>query len=230
MPLNEIHYSRTFIFSLYRDDRAGYTVRTTHWAGNREDSHDHNTESARVELKRKTPHDDRDHHQHATAAPQTSRRTDDGRVQHANRRDSPSPNPNQSALTIHTEMRKGGDAGDDTAPPVMTVVGVPAPNSTDKTPRAMFGVVQQCERVQDNVMNGKPEWRVRLAALAEDLDSVDEFGTVHRIQIGGSYVKNASELVYPVDYTRDKRGRYIVYTTARQIHDHVHSLARPFAS
>lgn len=210
-----------------RDDPVGNATETTRSAGNQGGSHGNHTEPVRVQLKRRMSDDDHDH-QHAAARPQTSRRTDDGRVWNTTRRDSPSPGP--ATLSHGHEMREGGDTGNETAPPVMTVVGVLAPNSTDKTPRAMFGVVQQCERVQDDVMTGKPEWRVRLAALAEDLDSVDEFGTAYRIQIGGSYVKNASELVYPVDYSRDKRGKYIIFTTAQQIHDHVRSTSHPSAS
>ena len=62
--------------------------------------------------------------------------------------------------------------------------------------------------------SGAPEWDVRVGPLREvDSDMGKDTLRAFRLQIGGSFKVRATTLVYPIDYSRDQRGRYIIYTT-----------------
>lgn len=111
-------------------------------------------------------------------------------------------------------------------PPVLSVVGLLAPGSTAEKPAAMFGVVQQCESTQDSTKAGATTYRVRLAALAQERGKAPEAGNVYRMQIGASYVRSVRDLVYPIDYMRDTQGRYIIFTTAADMHSYLRSQSR----
>lgn len=104
------------------------------------------------------------------------------------------------------------------APPAeLSVVGLLAPGSRQDRPKARFAVVQQVEPPQTNPITGKIDWDVRIAPLKQS-ESDDE-GTTYRLQIGASYVVHASDLVYPVDYTRGTRGSFIIYTSLDEVHE-----------
>lgn len=128
------------------------------------------------------------------------------------RRLDPSPSP------LH--IREGSSAID--PPPMLSVVGMLAPDSTNRAPKALFGVVQHCEPAPTGV-GQKGDYRVRIAPLMVDKNAVHEFAVGYRMQIGRSFLKNASELVHPIDYTRDARGSFVIFTTARDIQEHVYA-------
>ena len=110
-----------------------------------------------------------------------------------------------------------------TPPPgLMTVVATCSADSTDSQPKIKFGVVQHTERLADTV-DGVPQWRIRLADLKPDLTGSCQVGTAYRLQIGASYPINLARLTFPIDYHRDESGRYIIYTTAREVHGIAHA-------
>ena len=70
--------------------------------------------------------------------------------------------------------------------------------------------------------SGAQDWDVRVGPLREvDSDMGKDTLRAFRLQIGGSFKVRATTLVYPIDYSRDQRGRYIIYTTPRDVHEAV---------
>ena len=63
---------------------------------------------------------------------------------------------------------------------------------------------------------------MRVGPLREvDSDMGKDTVRAVRLQIGGSFKVRATTLVYPIDYSRDQRGRYIIYTTPRDVREAV---------
>ena len=70
--------------------------------------------------------------------------------------------------------------------------------------------------------SGAQDWDARVGPLREvDSDMGEDTLRAFRLQIGGSFKVRATTLVYPIDYSRDQRGRYIIYTTPRDVHEAV---------
>lgn len=100
-------------------------------------------------------------------------------------------------------------------------MGLLAPGSREDKPKARFAVVQQVQPPHTNPVTGKIDWDVRVAPL-QQVDGDSEDATTYRLQIGASYVVHASDLVYPIDYTRGARGHFIVYTLPAEVHECVY--------
>ena len=103
-------------------------------------------------------------------------------------------------------------------------VALLAPGSTPASPAG--AVCAGAERHQGHVAgpgdSGAHDWDVRVGPLREvDSDMGKDTLRAFRLQIGGSFNVRATTLVYPIDYSRDHRGRYIIYTTPRDVHEAV---------
>lgn len=106
-------------------------------------------------------------------------------------------------------------------PPDFTIVAIPMGDRGNGQARARFAMVQHSEATHANARTGRPDWTVRLSALREVTTDGGEH--VYRMMIGTSFMARASELVYPIDYTRGEHGEYVIYTTPSEIRDFVDS-------
>ena len=70
--------------------------------------------------------------------------------------------------------------------------------------------------------SGAQDWDVRVGPLREvDSDVGKDTLMPFRLQIGDSFKVRAATLVHPIDCGRDRCGRYIIYTTPRDVHEAV---------
>lgn len=108
-------------------------------------------------------------------------------------------------------------------PQVNTLAALLAPGSTHKSPRVRFVLVLSVTKAMSlDPASGAQDWDARVGPLREvDSDMGEDTLRAFRLQIGGSFKVRATTLVYPIDYSRDHRGRYIIYTTPRDVHEAV---------
>lgn len=106
-------------------------------------------------------------------------------------------------------------------PALESIVAWLAPESTDDSPQAFFGVVHHYKK-EPPLEEGEPHVNfVRVSRLSVDLEYGVEGAAAYRMELGQSVWIKASDLVYPVDYRRGKRARFIIYTTPGDVHDYV---------